>query len=111
MKIVGETFPWGPKSKFRYLRENHNSVLGMREYALLNGGTFKAVDEKSVEQWLKDEGDLLVQGPFSEGMPVHSLFAYPAEDNFAGNRSAEGCRVDIDSLWRLSWLGRYLGSI
>ena len=31
LKLVGETFPWGKDSAFRYLRENHNSVLGIRE--------------------------------------------------------------------------------
>ena len=31
LKLVGETFPWGKDSTFRYLRENHNSVLGIRE--------------------------------------------------------------------------------
>jgi hypothetical protein len=38
LKIVGETYPWGPASEFAYLRENHNSVLGIREYAMARGG-------------------------------------------------------------------------
>jgi hypothetical protein len=38
-------------STFAYLRENHNSVLGMREYALEAGGAFKAVNETFVEHW------------------------------------------------------------
>jgi molybdenum cofactor sulfurtransferase len=37
LKLVGETFPWSRASTFAYLRENHNSVLGMREYALEAG--------------------------------------------------------------------------
>jgi hypothetical protein len=41
LKLVGETFPWAPGSTFAYLRENHNSVLGMREYALEAGGHFQ----------------------------------------------------------------------
>ncbi|KAJ9529686.1 hypothetical protein QJQ45_014473, partial [Haematococcus lacustris] len=41
LKLVGETFPWSPASQFRYLRENHVSVLGMREYALQHGASFK----------------------------------------------------------------------
>lgn len=41
LKLVGETFPWSQGSMFRYLRENHNSVLGVREYALQGGGAFQ----------------------------------------------------------------------
>lgn len=42
LKIVGETFPWGGASEFAYLRENHNSVLGVREYATAGGGRWVA---------------------------------------------------------------------
>ncbi len=38
LKLVGENYPWGAKSEFAYLRENHNSVLGVREYAMAKGG-------------------------------------------------------------------------
>jgi molybdenum cofactor sulfurtransferase len=54
LKLVGETFPWAPGSEFVYLRENHNSVLGMREYALRAGGRFVALNEAAVEAWLAD---------------------------------------------------------
>eukprot|EP00201_Polytomella_parva_P019889 CAMPEP_0175045484 /NCGR_PEP_ID=MMETSP0052_2-20121109/4452_1 /TAXON_ID=51329 ORGANISM="Polytomella parva, Strain SAG 63-3" /NCGR_SAMPLE_ID=MMETSP0052_2 /ASSEMBLY_ACC=CAM_ASM_000194 /LENGTH=457 /DNA_ID=CAMNT_0016309027 /DNA_START=682 /DNA_END=2052 /DNA_ORIENTATION=- len=53
LQLVGETFPWSAKSVYRYLRENHNSVLGVREYALQAGGAYEAVDEMFVEQWLR----------------------------------------------------------
>jgi hypothetical protein len=43
-------------STFAYLRENHNSVLGMREYALEAGGAFKAVNETFVEHWAQVRG-------------------------------------------------------
>ncbi|VFQ58733.1 unnamed protein product [Cuscuta campestris] len=32
LKLVGETFPWCSESSFMYTMENHNSVLGIREY-------------------------------------------------------------------------------
>ena len=32
LKLVGEAFPWSQKSCFMYTMENHNSVLGIREY-------------------------------------------------------------------------------
>eukprot|EP00878_Enallax_costatus_P013939 GHUV01014576.1.p1 GENE.GHUV01014576.1~~GHUV01014576.1.p1 ORF type:complete len:479 (+),score=157.31 GHUV01014576.1:163-1437(+) len=95
LKLVGETFPWSKSSTFAYLRENHNSVLGMREYALEAGGQFKAVNETFVEAWAAEEecGSNLLQltGPDGavrqlqgEQGPVYNLFAFPAEDNFAG---------------------------
>lgn len=82
-------------STFAYLRENHNSVLGMREYALEAGGSFKAVNETFVEAWVRDEecGSNLIRLQGSDGAvrhmegdegPVYNLFAFPAEDNFAG---------------------------
>lgn len=53
LKIIGETFPWREGGEFRYLRENHNSVLGMRQYAIEHGGRFNAVSEDDVETWIK----------------------------------------------------------
>jgi hypothetical protein len=59
------------------------------------GGSFKAVNETFVEHWVADEecgANLLqLEGPDGnvrqvegeEGV-VHNLFAFPAEDNFAG---------------------------
>jgi molybdenum cofactor sulfurtransferase len=32
LKLVGEAFPWSCNSNFMYTMENHNSVLGIREY-------------------------------------------------------------------------------
>lgn len=37
LKLIGETFPWSSGSSFMYTMENHNSVLGIREYPLLLG--------------------------------------------------------------------------
>ena len=55
LKLVGETYPWSSSSTFAYLRENHNSVLGMREYALDKGGHFQAMNETAVEAWIAEE--------------------------------------------------------
>lgn len=67
----------------------------MREYALEAGGSFKAMNETFVEAWVRDEecgsNQLQLQGPDGavrhlegEEGPVYHLFAFPAEDNFAG---------------------------
>ena len=82
LKIVGETFPWSADSEFRYLRENHNSVLGIRQYAVKNNATFRSMLEPQVESWLEsNEGkEPDIMGPAGP----YKLFAFPAEDNFAG---------------------------
>mmetsp|Transcript_43773 Transcript_43773/g.109837 ORF Transcript_43773/g.109837 Transcript_43773/m.109837 type:complete len:691 (-) Transcript_43773:128-2200(-) len=90
LKMVGEMFPWSQRSKFVYLRENHNSVLGQREYALAHGATFKAVDEEWVDDWVETEEEEVEMDIFAtDGMgntlvPAYNLFAFPGEDNFAG---------------------------
>ncbi|GFR48351.1 hypothetical protein Agub_g10238 [Astrephomene gubernaculifera] len=86
LKLVGETFPWTEGSMFRYLRENHNSVLGIREYALQGGGAFQAVNESFVERWALQGDPAGDHSPPNTRFPAptYSLFAFPAEDNFAG---------------------------
>ncbi|GIL62185.1 hypothetical protein Vafri_16451 [Volvox africanus] len=86
LKLVGETFPWSEGSMFRYLRENHNSVLGVREYALKAGGTFQAVNESFVDRWAMRGDSAGDHSPPNTRFPAptYSLFAFPAEDNFAG---------------------------
>ncbi|KAF5842717.1 pyridoxal phosphate-dependent transferase [Dunaliella salina] len=89
LQLVGETFPWSASSMFRYLRTNHNSVLGIREYAIQHGGSFQAIDESVMDEWLgaassspHDHNDPPAEG--SPESPTYSLFGFPAEDNYAG---------------------------
>lgn len=82
MKTIGETFPWNENSTFRYLRENHNSVLGVREYVLKSGGRYEDLTEDQVEAWIQQENPPNSSSDASS--PAYHLFAYPAEDNFAG---------------------------
>ncbi|GMH33807.1 hypothetical protein BSKO_01641 [Bryopsis sp. KO-2023] len=84
LKMVGETFPWCTASEFRYLRENHNSVLGIREYVLAKGATFQSIDERLVESWLHKGIDIDDPAGGNGSGEVANLFAFPAEDNFAG---------------------------
>ena len=61
--------------------QNHNSVIGIREYAKREGKGFRNVDEEDLneihEEVNENRFDKPIHKPFS-------LFAYPAEDNFAG---------------------------
>ena len=88
-----------------YLRQNHNSVLGIREIALDQGGTFVAIPESELNEETCNRfigGDPCTAGhkrnvlltKFPES--TYNLFAFPAEvialpfafkldqDNFAG---------------------------
>ncbi|XP_024008774.1 molybdenum cofactor sulfurase isoform X2 [Eutrema salsugineum] len=102
LKLVGETFPWTHESNFLYSMENHNSVLGIREYALGQGASACAVD---IEETANKPGQLASSGPFikvkhravqmrntsklqkeeSRG-DAYNLFAFPSECNFTGLR-------------------------
>ncbi|KAI8471501.1 MAG: pyridoxal phosphate-dependent transferase [Monoraphidium minutum] len=89
LKTVGETFPWGPGSEFAYLQENHNSVLGVREYAREAGG--RCVRAGQLRRWAlppRGKGPEVERPGQREGhmgtRGVQCLFAFPAEDNFAG---------------------------
>lgn len=103
LKIVGETFPWSSKSHYLYTMENHNSVLGIREYALAVGATAHAVDIRPAaygrECSALDNCDIWdfklkppqrrtsqdLMGEETEG-PVYNLFAFPSECNFSGEK-------------------------
>ncbi|CAG9464717.1 unnamed protein product [Pedinophyceae sp. YPF-701] len=84
LKTVGEAFPWTDKSEYVYLRENHNSVLGVREFALQKQGTFRALTYDEVEEWLCDTAATQPFDGSPTREPTYNLFAFPAEDNFAG---------------------------
>ncbi|XP_010459195.1 PREDICTED: molybdenum cofactor sulfurase isoform X3 [Camelina sativa] len=102
LKLVGETFPWTQDSNFLYTMENHNSVLGIREYALAQGASACAVD---IEETANQPDHLTNSGPSikvkhravqmrntsklqkeeSKG-DAYNLFAFPSECNFSGVR-------------------------
>lgn len=82
LKLVGESYPFGPNSHYLLTFDNHNSVNGIREYAHSRGATTVympvmppdlRVDETKLNQYL-DQAD----------PQAHNLFAYPAQSNFSG---------------------------
>lgn len=44
LKMVGEQFPWRPGGTFVHARASHNSVLGVREYAVAGGADVECLD-------------------------------------------------------------------
>ncbi|GLJ52600.1 hypothetical protein SUGI_1119500 [Cryptomeria japonica] len=105
LKLVGETFPWSSSSNYMYTMENHNSVLGIREYALNQGATAIAVDIEdmnwdSINQESEFGCNRLPNFKFHSqqrrskqqsqnemlNKDVYHLFAFPLECNFSGAR-------------------------
>jgi selenocysteine lyase/cysteine desulfurase len=77
LKLVGESFPFGPRSRFVLTEDNHNSVNGIRIYAEGRGA-------ETIYLPLDDE---LRLDPAAEIPPPGegpSLFAFPAQSNFSG---------------------------
>ncbi|ESR35451.1 Molybdenum cofactor sulfurase [Citrus sinensis] len=102
LKLVGEAFPWSHQSSYMYTMENHNSVLGIREYALSQGAAAFAID---VEEAVDNDGlsESLVTSTKISLLPIqrrkgasfperdpagdaYNLFAFPSECNFSGSR-------------------------
>ncbi|MEJ2538999.1 MAG: aminotransferase class V-fold PLP-dependent enzyme [Gemmatimonadota bacterium] len=79
LKLVGESFPFEPGSRFTLLEDNHNSVNGIRQYAEGRGAE---------TIYLPLTGELR-RDPAVEIPPAGSspgLFAFPAQSNFSGVR-------------------------
>lgn len=77
LKLVGESFPFGPGSRFVLTEDNHNSVNGIRMYAEARGAetTYLPLDDEL-------RLDTTVEIPSAGRGP--SLFAFPAQSNFSG---------------------------
>ena len=77
LKLVGESFPFGPASRFVLTEDNHNSVNGIRAYAEARGAevTYLPLDDE-----LRLDGAVEIP-PAGTGP---SLFAFPAQSNFSG---------------------------
>eukprot|EP01018_Ginkgo_biloba_P031481 Gb_30425 [translate_table: standard] len=123
LKLVGETFPWTRNSHYVYTMENHNSVLGIREYALNQGAAAIAVDTEGMEwhsgvplyekysTWIKKmrfcssqrRSEHKYQDEKSNG-DVYNLFAFPLECNFSG------AKFDLE-LVKLIHEGRHVESM
>ena len=82
LKLVGESFPFGPGSRFLLTFDNHNSVNGIREFARAKGATvaYSPLFLPSLHLDL-DRLETLVD---LADPALNNLFAYPAQSNFSG---------------------------
>ena len=78
-KLVGEAFPFAGGSRLVLLQDNHNSMNGLREFALARGARV---------EYLPIDDELRLAGGFPgtrlAGPPGPSLFAFPSQSNFSG---------------------------
>lgn len=81
LKLVGESYPFGEGSRYLLTFDNHNSVNGIREFALARGAqvTYLPVLPPRMRA-----DDARVNEYLSLARPgVANLFAYPAQSNFS----------------------------
>jgi molybdenum cofactor sulfurtransferase len=82
LKLVGESYPFGPGDQFLLTFDNHNSVNGIREFARARGATSTYIPIVLPEMRV-DEEDLARH--LDRARPRgNNLFAYPAQSNFSG---------------------------
>ena len=49
IKLVAESFPWTKESKFVYSKDNHTSILGVREVAKSQGASAESIPAPTLE--------------------------------------------------------------
>lgn len=82
LKLVGESYPFGPGDQLLLTFDHHNSVNGIREFDRARGA--RTVYLPMVPPELRVDDALLesaLQGATPGG---HNLFAFPAQSNFSG---------------------------
>jgi molybdenum cofactor sulfurtransferase len=82
LKHVGESYPFSPGGRFLLTADNHNSVNGIREFAVARGATVSYAPLTTPELRIDESRiDLLLA---SAARDRHNLFAFPAQSNFTG---------------------------
>ncbi|MBZ0301642.1 MAG: aminotransferase class V-fold PLP-dependent enzyme [Anaerolineae bacterium] len=82
LKLVGESYPFGPGGQYLLTFDNHNSVNGIREFARARGAQVTYIPV--VPPDLRMDADRL-QALLDNGDPAYpNLFAYPGQSNFSG---------------------------
>jgi molybdenum cofactor sulfurtransferase len=82
LKLVGESYPFAPGSRFLLPFDNHNSVNGIREFARSAGAT--VVYTPVVPPDMRCDESALAAHLEQADPAVGNLFAYPAQSNFSG---------------------------
>ena len=95
LRLVGESFPFGPGSRFLLTFDNHNSVNGIRQFARASGASVTYVPLTPADLRVSEEvlaGHLEAATSVRRrrfrshrsGFAARNLFAFPAQSNFSG---------------------------
>lgn len=79
LKLVGESYPFEPGSRLALTADNHNSVLGIREYARAGGAELRTVPLDAELRVPDLDAHLAGADPGRA-----NLFVFPAQSNFSG---------------------------
>lgn len=82
LKLVGESYPFGPGGRYALSYDNHNSVNGIREFARAHGAAVTYVPVRAPE--LRIDEDALWATLRAADPSAANLLAYPAQSNFSG---------------------------
>jgi molybdenum cofactor sulfurtransferase len=85
LKVVGECFPFDGQRRFFYTESNHNSVLGIREFAVSRNSSFHMLGDDDALHQLESFATHK-QSTNSDALASSGLFAFPAQCNFTGRK-------------------------
>ncbi|MER5636736.1 aminotransferase class V-fold PLP-dependent enzyme [Kitasatospora sp. NPDC002227] len=114
IRLVAEAFPFAPGRGLALLRDNHNSVLGLRCYATAAGAPVRVLPLGAEHR----ADAAAVAAALAAGPP--GLFAYPGQSNATGVRHPlswvaearrQGWRVLLDAAAMLPTAGLDLGAV
>ena len=95
LRLVGESYPFGPGGRYLLTFDNHNSVNGIRQFARARGASVTYVPLAPADLRVPEEAlarQLEAAAPVRRrrlvrrryGSATGSLFAFPAQSNFSG---------------------------
>lgn len=82
IKLVGESYPFGPGDRYLLTFDNHNSINGIREFARAKGANVIYIPVVPPE--LRLDANRLVSSLDEARAESNNLFAYPVQSNFSG---------------------------
>ena len=81
LKLVGESYPFGPGSTYLLTFDNHNSVNGIREFAHARGARVTYIPLALPD--MRVDASALDKFLGQRDASASNLFAYPAQSNFS----------------------------
>jgi molybdenum cofactor sulfurtransferase len=86
LKLVGESYPFGPGDRYLLTFDNHNSVNGIREFARAKGAAVTYAPVLPPD--MRIDAETLAAHLADAHAGAHNLFAYPVQSNFSGVQHA-----------------------